>query len=71
LENPFHGARYHSLVADEILDSLEVTATTEHGDEDLVMGVRHQEYPIKAVQFHPESIFDWRERKAKWLRNHR
>lgn len=56
LENPFHGARYHSLVADEIPDTFEVTATTEHGDEELVMGVRHQEYPIKAVQFHPESI---------------
>lgn len=56
LENPFHGARYHSLVADEIPDNFEVTATTEHGDKELVMGVRHQEYPIKAVQFHPESI---------------
>lgn len=56
IESPFHGARYHSLVAEEVPDSLEVTATTEHKDEELVMGVRHHKYPIEAVQFHPESI---------------
>jgi len=56
IENPFHGARYHSLVAKEISESFEVTATTDHGEEELVMGVRHGEYPIQAVQFHPESI---------------
>ncbi len=56
LENPYQGARYHSLVADEIPESFDISATTSHRDQDLVMGVRHEEYPIEAVQFHPESI---------------
>lgn len=56
LENPFHGARYHSLIAEEIPEEIQTTATTEHGGKELVMGVRHKDYPIEAVQFHPESI---------------
>ncbi|MBX0325717.1 aminodeoxychorismate/anthranilate synthase component II [Halomicroarcula sp. F13] len=57
LEQGFQGGRYHSLVADEVPDAFDVTATTttEDGTE-LVMGVRHREYPIEAVQFHPESV---------------
>ena len=48
-------ARYHSLAADEatLPDCLAVTAVTEDGE---VMAVRHVEYPIYGVQFHPESI---------------
>ena len=56
LEQGFRGGRYHSLVALEVPACFEVTATTTHGDEELVMGVRHREHPIECVQFHPESV---------------
>jgi len=60
LDQGFQGGRYHSLVATEVPDCFEVTATTEAETEDgtveLVMGIRHREYPIEAVQFHPESV---------------
>ena len=48
-------ARYHSLAADvdTIPECLKVTAVTEDGE---IMAVRHKEYPIYGVQFHPESI---------------
>ncbi len=55
LPNPVNMVRYHSLTLapDTIPDSLVVNARTEDG---VVMGVRHKEYPIHGVQFHPESI---------------
>jgi anthranilate synthase component 2 len=56
LEQGFQAGRYHSLAAVEVPDSFEITATTDHDGEDVVMGVRHREYPIAAVQFHPESV---------------
>ncbi|MGQ4555229.1 anthranilate synthase component II [Halobellus sp. GM3] len=66
LEQGFQAGRYHSLVATAVPDCFEVSATTTHavadgrgeptGSTDLVMGVRHREYPIEAVQFHPESV---------------
>ena len=57
LEQGLQGGRYHSLVATEVPDEFEVSATTTTDDgTELVMGVRHREYPIEAVQFHPESV---------------
>ena len=56
LEQGFRAGRYHSLIATAVPDCFDVTAATEHGDEELVMGVRHREHPIEAVQFHPESV---------------
>ncbi|ARS88415.1 anthranilate synthase component II [Natrarchaeobaculum aegyptiacum] len=56
LEQGFRAGRYHSLVALEVPACFDVTATTEHDGETLVMGVRHCEHPIEAVQFHPESV---------------
>jgi anthranilate synthase/aminodeoxychorismate synthase-like glutamine amidotransferase len=55
LPNPITATRYHSLVVarDTVPDVLEITAESEDG---LVMGLRHREYPIEGVQFHPESI---------------
>ncbi|WP_178918183.1 anthranilate synthase component II [Natronomonas gomsonensis] len=56
LEDGFQGGRYHSLVALEVPACFDVTATTDHDGEELVMGVRHREHPIECVQFHPESV---------------
>jgi anthranilate synthase component 2 len=56
LDQGFQGGRYHSLVAVEVPEAFEVSATTDADGEELVMGVRHREHPIEAVQFHPESV---------------
>lgn len=60
LDNPFSATRYHSLVIEKstLPDCLEMTAWTldEDGKVDEIMGVRHREYAIEGVQFHPESI---------------
>lgn len=60
LENPFEATRYHSLVIEKtsVPDCLEVTAWTETaaGSLDEIMGVRHSEFTVEGVQFHPESI---------------
>jgi anthranilate synthase/aminodeoxychorismate synthase-like glutamine amidotransferase len=55
LDRPITATRYHSLAIkrDGFPDCLKVTAVTAEGE---IMGVRHREYPIEGVQFHPESI---------------
>ena len=56
VENPFRATRYHSLVADQhsIPPNLEVTAKAL--DDGEIMGIRHKQYLIEGVQFHPESV---------------
>jgi anthranilate synthase component 2 len=56
LPQGFQAGRYHSLAATSVPEALEVSATTTHEGTDLVMGIRHREYPITGVQFHPESV---------------
>jgi anthranilate synthase/aminodeoxychorismate synthase-like glutamine amidotransferase len=55
LPNPFPAVRYHSLAVkhDSLPDCLEVSAWT---DNNIIMGLRHREFPVEGVQFHPESI---------------
>ncbi len=55
IKSPLKGMRYHSLMCNQssLPDCLEITAKTEDG---LIMGVRHNKYPIHGIQFHPESI---------------
>jgi anthranilate synthase component 2 len=56
ISNPFRATRYHSLVADpnNFPFCLEVTAKAL--DDGEIMGVRHKQYPIEGIQFHPESV---------------
>ncbi len=55
IENPFEATRYHSLIVkrETLPDCLEVSAETEQGE---IMALRHKEYFVEGVQFHPESI---------------
>ncbi|HER2177904.1 TPA: aminodeoxychorismate/anthranilate synthase component II [Streptococcus pyogenes] len=55
LPSPFTATRYHSLIVERssLPDCLEITAETSEGE---IMGLRHKEYAIEGVQFHPESI---------------
>ncbi len=55
LPGPFPAIRYHSLAVmrDGLPECLEVSAWTENG---LIMGLRHRQFPVEGVQFHPESI---------------
>lgn len=55
LPEPLEATRYHSLIVDRgsVPDVLEITAETDDG---LIMGLRHREFDVEGVQFHPESI---------------
>lgn len=55
LPNPFQATRYHSLAVrrDTLPDCFEITAWTEDGE---IMGMRHREFAMEGVQYHPESI---------------
>lgn len=57
VKNPFEATRYHSLVVERKSMPKVLTVTAETKDKDKeIMGLRHKEYPIWGVQFHPESI---------------
>ncbi|MGG2057351.1 aminodeoxychorismate/anthranilate synthase component II [Lysinibacillus pakistanensis] len=55
MPNPFQATRYHSLIVERetLPECFEVTAWTDEGE---IMGIRHKDYPIEGVQYHPESI---------------
>ena len=55
LPNPFEAIRYHSLLVEKesLPDCLQISAESDQGE---IMGLRHKEYPIDGIQFHPESI---------------
>ena len=60
LPDGYEATRYHSLVVDKttLPDALEITAWTENDDGSMeeIMGLRHRQFPVEGVQFHPESI---------------
>ncbi|MCY3624823.1 MAG: aminodeoxychorismate/anthranilate synthase component II [Candidatus Dadabacteria bacterium] len=55
IPNPFEATRYHSLLVEEasLPSDFEISAWTKEGE---IMGIRHREFPVEGVQFHPESI---------------
>lgn len=64
LPNPFSAARYHSLVIDRVPEGFELSAWTA---DDIIMAIRHKDYPLYGIQFHPESFMT--EAGDKLMRN--
>lgn len=59
LQSPFTATRYHSLIVEEktLPSELEVSAWTKESDGSrTIMGLRHKQFPVEGVQFHPESV---------------
>ena len=56
ITGPFEAMRYHSLVAARETLPQQLTITAESEDDHEIMGIRHREYPLEGIQFHPESI---------------
>ncbi|AXE39881.1 anthranilate synthase component II [Acidipropionibacterium virtanenii] len=71
LPSPLTVTRYHSLAADPdtLPDCLEITATADSAAGPVIMGLRHKELPVEAVQFHPESVLSehGHQMLAHWL----
>ncbi len=53
MPSPFKAARYHSLIVSNVCAEFEITAKT---NDDIIMGLSHNKYPLHGVQFHPESF---------------
>ncbi len=70
IENPFTATRYHSLIVkrETLPDMFEISSWTNNH---IIMGLRHKEYPLEGVQFHPESILTTEGKKiiANFLRS--
>jgi anthranilate synthase/aminodeoxychorismate synthase-like glutamine amidotransferase len=68
IRQEFEATRYHSLIVDRdsLPSSLEISAETSDG---VIMGMRHKEYPVEGIQFHPESILTSEGKKLikNWL----
>jgi anthranilate synthase/aminodeoxychorismate synthase-like glutamine amidotransferase len=59
LRSPMTATRYHSLIVQEkgLPKDLEISAyATENGGSRVIMGLRHKQFPVEGVQFHPESV---------------
>ena len=56
LENEVETTRYHSLIIEDLPEELIKTAWVDDDGEEVIMAIRHRDYPVWGVQFHPESI---------------
>jgi anthranilate synthase/aminodeoxychorismate synthase-like glutamine amidotransferase len=58
VNSPMVANRYHSLIVEQqsLPKELEISARAEEGGKTVIMGMRHREFPVEGVQFHPESV---------------
>ena len=58
LDSPMVANRYHSLIVEQksLPDELEISARSEENGKTVIMGLRHRQFPVEGVQFHPESV---------------